>query len=136
MTYTVKELSEKTGLTEHTIRYYTDQNLLPCERDKNNRRIFNEESINWLTGIRCLRACGVSIEDVKTYCSLCLEGDSTLMARYEFMLQQQKLALEKLAEAKQIAHYMEHKVAHYEEILKHEIPDDMNPATKKITEEC
>ena len=28
MTYTVKELAEKMGVTQHTVRYYTDQGLL------------------------------------------------------------------------------------------------------------
>jgi DNA-binding transcriptional MerR regulator len=44
--YTIKEVSEKTGLTYHTIRYYTDEGLIPeVVRDKNNNRLFNERSI-------------------------------------------------------------------------------------------
>ena len=27
------------GETEHTLRFYTDEGLLPCERDGGNRRI-------------------------------------------------------------------------------------------------
>ena len=27
------------GVTEHTLRFYTDEGLLPCERDGGNRRI-------------------------------------------------------------------------------------------------
>ena len=46
MNYTVKQISEIMGMSEHTIRYYTDLNLLPVKRDSANRRIFDEESIN------------------------------------------------------------------------------------------
>ena len=34
------------GVTEHTLRFYTDKGLLPCGRDGGNRRVFNEESVN------------------------------------------------------------------------------------------
>ncbi|MDD3367851.1 MAG: MerR family transcriptional regulator [Lachnospiraceae bacterium] len=131
MNYSVKEIAEKMGLTEHTIRYYTDQNLFPCKRDSNNRRVFDDQSVNWLQGIKCLRACGVSIEDIKIYCDLCLEGDVTIPERHQFMLHQQELAQERLREAQEVANYMDYKVKHYEEILANKIPDDMNPATKE-----
>ena len=51
MIYTLKQFAEMFNTPEHTIRYYTDINLLPCQRDKGNRRIFNEESVNWMQGI-------------------------------------------------------------------------------------
>lgn len=33
MKYTVKQIAELMGMSEHTIRYYTDLNLLPVKRD-------------------------------------------------------------------------------------------------------
>ena len=51
MHYIIKQMSEMFGVTEHTLRYYTDMGLLPCERDGGNRRVFNDESVNWLQGI-------------------------------------------------------------------------------------
>ena len=131
MTYTIKEISEKVGLTAHTIRFYTDKGLLPCSREKNNRRVFDNESINWLRTIQCLRKCGISIEDIRAYSALCMEGDSTLKARYEFLKKQRDMALKRVEEAKELAHYMEYKVHHYEDVLAHRIPDDTNPAAKK-----
>ena len=38
MEYTLKEFAELFGITEHTVRYYTDIDLLPCRRDGQNRR--------------------------------------------------------------------------------------------------
>ena len=85
MKYTVKQIAELMGMSEHTIRYYTDLNLLPVKRDSGNRRVFDEESINWLMGIKCLKGCGMSIEDIKRYGDLCLQGDETLAERREIM---------------------------------------------------
>ena len=39
MRYTIKQMAEMFGVTEHTLRFYTDKGLLPCERDGGNRRI-------------------------------------------------------------------------------------------------
>ncbi len=132
MSYTVKEIAQKMGMTEHTIRFYTDQGLLPCHRDKNNHRIFDEESVSWLTSIQCLRRCGISIEDIQIYCRLCQEGDSRLLERYEFMLRQRELAYTRLKEAQEAFHYMENKIRHYEDIMSNKIPDDMNIVFKNM----
>ena len=134
MTYSVKEIAEITGLSEHTIRFYTDKELLPCQRDSKNRRIFTDESINWFRGIQCLRGCGVSIEDIKVYSDLCLSDDpDALQKRYEFMCRQRQLAYDRLKEAQELVAYMERKVSHYEDILAGKAEDDTNMATQNIT---
>lgn len=115
--------------TEHTIRYYTDIGLLPCQRDRGNRRVFNEESVNWMQGITCLKGCGASIEDTKEYCDLCRQPESreTLCARYQIILRQREQAYKRIEEAKATAAYMDEKVQHYQQILSGLIPDDSNP---------
>ena len=133
MEYTIKQVAAMSGLTEHTLRYYTDQNLIPCKRGSNNRRIFDEESLNWLQGVKCLRGCGVAIEDIKLYCDMCREGDGALQKRYEFMLRQRELAHQRLKEAQEVADYMDHKVTHYEDIIAGRISDDANPCTAILT---
>lgn len=129
MHYTIKQMAEMFNVTEHTLRYYTDMGLLPCERDSGNRRIFNDESINWMQGIKCLKGCGASIDDIKEYCRLCLleESEENLRARYRIILKQRDEAYKKLEEAKATVGYMDDKVAHYEAILAGLAPDDTNP---------
>lgn len=129
MIYTLKQFARMFNTTEHTIRYYTDINLLPCQRDKGNRRIFNEESVNWMQGITCLKGCGASIEDIKEYCDLCRlpESRETLYARYQIILNQREQAYKRIEEAKATAAYMDEKVHHYQQILSGLIPDDSNP---------
>ena len=39
MDYSMKEMAERFGVTEHTLRYYTDQGLLPCRREGGGRRV-------------------------------------------------------------------------------------------------
>ena len=129
MYYTIRQMAEMFDVTEHTLRYYTDLGLLPCERDGGNRRMFNEESVNWMQGIKCLKSCGASIGDIQDYCRLCLmeESEENLRARYQIIVKQRAEAYRRVAEAQATAKYMDEKVAHYEAILAGQVPDDTNP---------
>ncbi len=126
--YTVKEVSKLLDLSEHAVRYYTDKGLVPnVQRDKNNNRLFNEKSVHWLTGIKNLKRCGMSVESIKTYVDLCLEGDSTVRERYEIILEQKNAALAQLEEAKLRAKFMEKKANHYLDIINQVVQDNTNP---------
>ena len=122
MYYTIRQMAQMFGVTEHTLRFYTDQGLLPCTRDSGNRRVFDEKSVNWMQGIMCLKGCGASIEDIREYCRLCLmeESEENLRTRYAIIRKQRE-------EAKATVKYMEDKAAHYEAILAGLAPDDTNP---------
>lgn len=126
--YTVKEAALMTGLTEHAVRFYTDKGLVPSvQRDKNNIRLFDEESINWLYGAKCLKQTGMPIEVIKKYVDLCLEGDSTVPQRFALMTGYKKAALIQLEEAKRRVAHLEQKTIQYQAILEHRIPDTTNP---------
>ena len=125
---TIKQMAQMFGVTEHTLRFYTGKGLLPCARDGGNRRVFDEESVNWMQGIQCLKGCGASLEDIQAYCRLCLaEGsEENLRARYA-IIRKQRAAHQRVEEAKATAKYMDDKAAHYEAILAGLVPDDTNP---------
>ncbi|MBB6673423.1 MerR family transcriptional regulator [Cohnella nanjingensis] len=126
--HTVKEAALITGLTEHAVRFYTDKGLVPSvQRNQNNIRMFDEESINWLHGIKCLKQSGMPIEVIKRYVDLCLEGDSTIPQRYALMTEHKEDALVKLEEAKQHVAHLEQKTALYQAILEYRSLDTTNP---------
>ncbi|WP_339201631.1 MerR family transcriptional regulator [Paenibacillus sp. FSL P2-0322] len=126
--YTVKEAAQITGLTEHAVRFYTDKGLVPSvQRNQNNIRMFDEESINWLHGVKCLKQSEMPIGVIKMYVDFCLEGDSTIPQRYTLMIEHKKAALVKLEEAKQHVAHLEQKTALYQAILEHRSPDTTNP---------
>jgi len=126
--YTVKEIAKLLDMTEHTVRYYTDMGLVPSlKRDKNGNRLFDEESKNWLIGIKNLRGSGMSIQAVKDYVTLCLQGESTLKIRYKIIIEQKNQLEKQLREMNERYQYIEHKVKWYEDIMNHRIPDNSNP---------
>ncbi|MCI8390915.1 MAG: MerR family transcriptional regulator [Roseburia sp.] len=140
MEYTLKEFAELFGITEHTVRYYTDIDLLPCRRDGQNRRVFNEESANWMRGILYLKRCGAPIKVIREYCELCRaeESEEHLMARYQIIKDQRAQAHRRAEEAAATAAYMDQKLRHYEDILAGVLPDDTNPGnwSRKTGHDC
>lgn len=126
--YSVKQISKKLNLSEHTIRYYTDLGLVPSLiRDKNGHRLFDEQSVNWLIGIKNLRSSGMSIQAVKEYVDLCLQGEKTLEQRYRVILQQKNIIEKQMIEVQAQYQYMTNKVKWYEDIMNHKIEDNSNP---------
>ncbi|WP_240418794.1 MerR family transcriptional regulator [Paenibacillus periandrae] len=139
--YTVQDAAQITGLTEHAVRFYTDKGLVPSvQRNKNNIRLFDEESINWLYGVKCLKQTGLPIENIKTYVDLCLEGDSTVPQRFALMMEYREAALVQLEEAKARVAHLEEKARQYQDILVGNIPDMTNPGkwetNREETDNC
>lgn len=65
------------------------------------------QSVNWMQGIKCLKGCSASIEDIQEYCRLCLleESEENPRERYGIILKQREEAYKRLAEAKATAKY-------------------------------
>jgi DNA-binding transcriptional MerR regulator len=63
-----KELSEKTGLKERTIRFYEEQGLLSPQKTRQNGRSFrdySQEDADRLTTIATLRRAGFTLEEIR-----------------------------------------------------------------------
>ena len=125
---TVKEVSKKFNISEYALRYYTDENLIPSiKRDKNNIRVFDEESLNWLKTIICLRKCGMSIKSIKEYVDLCIIGDSTILQRLDIINSQKVIIDKKIQELKESSLFLENKKDLYDDIIKNNKKDITNP---------
>jgi len=83
---TIQEVSEATGLSAHTLRYYERIGLIhPIEREENTRRLYTEDDIGWIDFLLKLRATGMSIRDMQKYAALQRQGDETLPERVEML---------------------------------------------------
>ena len=75
--------------------------------------------MHWLTGAKRLKKCGMSVEDIKKYVDLCLEGDSTIEERHEMIQKQKEAVLAQLEEVKlMVAEFITNKDEHYRDIIK------------------
>lgn len=62
---TIKEVSNETGLSPHTIRFYEKEGLINIPRNKQGIRIFNEITMDTLMAIAHYRNVGMSLQDIK-----------------------------------------------------------------------
>src|SRR5579871_572034 len=67
--FTIQDASRRSGLSEPTLRYYEEIGLIgPIDRDtRSGHRRYRTEDIDVLQSLACMRAIGVSIEDMRTY---------------------------------------------------------------------
>jgi DNA-binding transcriptional MerR regulator len=68
-TLTIQDVSRRSGLSEPTLRYYEEVGLIgPIARDASSRhRRYGENDLDTVQALACLRAMGVSIDDMRTY---------------------------------------------------------------------
>lgn len=94
--YSMQETYKKVGMTYQTLKFYCNQGLIPnVKRDKNNYRVFDDHDIEWIKSLTCLKKCGMSIEEMKQYLSLCLEGESTIPARQVIIAEKKRTTFER-----------------------------------------
>lgn len=131
MTYTIKQVSQKLDLTAYTLRYYEREGLLPfVGRDNNGNRVFNDHDIEWLMLILCLRDTGMSVAEIKSYVSLCLEGDSTIEIRKQIMLRHKRDVEQRIALMNGYLAKINKKLDYYENFVVGQDIDCCNPKSK------
>ena len=116
--YTMMQVCKEANLTYQALKFYCNEGLVPnVKRDKNNRRIFDERDVKWIKDLVCLKKCGMSIQEMKVYLDLCLEGESTIPQRKEMLDQKQKELNQQIAELKDCVAYIDWKQGFYDEVL-------------------
>ncbi len=113
--YTIKDMSELTGLPASTLRYYDKQGLLPhLRRDSNNTRIFTDEDYRQLRIIDCLKRSGLSIKDIKHFIDMTARGDEALSDRLALFMRRREILKQELADLQEILNVMDYKCWYYE----------------------
>ncbi|HWR23046.1 MAG TPA: MerR family transcriptional regulator [Feifaniaceae bacterium] len=114
MGYTVKQVSEKTNLAGHVLRYYEKEGLLPqVGRTKSGIRQYSEDDLEWLGLICCLKNTGMSIKQIKEFVDLSIEGDATLKQRCEMLLEHKKNVETQIGNMYRHLDKVSHKIAHF-----------------------
>ena len=116
--YSMKETCEQVGMSYETLKFYCNEGLIPnVKRDKNNYRIFDDNNINWIKSLSCLKRCGMSLDEMKKYLNLCLQGKSSIPER-KIMLDEKKKVLEaKIKEIEDSMAFIDWKQNFYDDVL-------------------
>ncbi|HFU3984663.1 TPA: stress response transcriptional regulator NmlR [Streptococcus suis] len=115
----IKEVSQVTGLSADTIRYFERIGLVPkIERKSSGVRDFSENDVAILEFIRCFRGAGMSIERLIEYMGLVQEGDSTVEARIDLLREEREELQTRLIEIQQALERLECKIENYQTKLR------------------
>lgn len=118
MIYTMMQVCKEANLTYQTLKFYCNEGLIPnVQRDKNNRRVFDERNLKWIKDLVCLKRCGMSIQEMKEYLDLCLQGQSTIPQRKEMLTQKQEALRDTIRELEESVAYIDWKQNFYDEVL-------------------
>ncbi len=117
MEYTIKQVSEKTGLSIYALRYYDKEGLLPLvKRSQSGIRKFSDNDIDWLGLICCLKNSGMSIDNIKKFMNLCLQGNETVEVRKNILLKHKANILAQMKQLESSLNTINYKIDHYKEI--------------------
>lgn len=96
---TIAEVSRKYEISADTLRYYERIGLIPpVPRNKSGIRNYDEASCQWIELMICMRKAGVQIEALVEYVELFQQGDATIDARKEILIEQRERLTAKMNE--------------------------------------
>ena len=116
--FTMMEVCRDTGMTYQTLKFYCNQELVPnVKRDKNNRRVFDERDVEWIKSLVCLKKCGMSIEEMRNYLQLCLQGEQSIPERKVMLAEKRERLVSQMAEIQASIDYIDWKQGFYDDVL-------------------
>ena len=114
----IAEVSEQFGLSVDTLRYYERVGLIPpVNRNESGIRNYNELDLRRVDFIKCMRGAGLPVEVLIEYMGLVQQGDSTIEARKEILMEQRDLVAARLEEMQKTLDRLNYKIDVYEKAL-------------------
>src|SRR5690606_31176459 len=112
--YSIGKVAEQTGLSIHTLRYYEKEGILPpIKRNEFGTRVFDEDDMEWLKFTCCLRDTGMTIDEMKTFAQLTLQGKGTIPKRVDLLNRQQERVSNQINQLTSYLSMIEYKLEKY-----------------------
>lgn len=79
--------------------------------------MFDERDVEWVKSLVCLKKCGMSIEVMRDYLQLCLQGKQSIPKRKEMLAEKRERLVEQMAEIQASIDYIDWKQGFYDGML-------------------
>ncbi len=118
----IMEVSEQYGISSDTLRYYERIGLIPpVNRNGSGIRDYTELDIRRVEFAKCMRSAGLPVEVLIDYIGLVQQGDQTIEARKEILMEQRVLLVARMKQMQKTLDILDHKIEVYEKaVLKKE----------------
>ena len=117
--YSIQDVSLKTGLSPHTLRYYEKEGLItPVERTPGGFRQYSDEDLEALGLICCLKNTGMPLMEIARFVDLTHQGEHTLKERVELLRNHRENVIRRMEEMQRHLEKVTWKVNFFTEKLK------------------
>ncbi|MDU0201808.1 MerR family transcriptional regulator [Paenibacillus sp. MAH-36] len=117
-TFSIADISDRTGLSYDTIRYYEKIELMPTiRRSKTGQREYDQEDLSRIIFVTKLKRTNMPLKEIERY--------MTLAANHEYescyrILKEHQLKIEAhINEMQEALSVMNFKLSHYEDLIEH-----------------
>ena len=111
----ISEVSEQSGISSDTLRYYERIGLLPpVSRNKSGIRDYTELDLRRVEFVKCMRSAGLPLETLIEYYGLVQQGDQTIATRKKILMEQREQLTAKMAEIQKTLDLVDYKIGVYE----------------------
>lgn len=140
MKYYIGQVAEIMGINPSALRFYDRKGLIPfVKRDENGRRYFENNDLNFIEVIDCMKKSDLKVNDIRQFIDLCMAGDTTLEKRYEFLDKEEHTLENQIKMLEDQLAFLRYKKWYYKTSLEagtediHFIPgtNHVDPGTKK-----
>lgn len=129
---TIREVSERTGLTPDTLRWYEKIGLLAPVRKTGGRRDYSEREVRWIGYIKCMRRAALPVDAIIEYIRIYREDAPDSKAkRRAILLEQYELLRKDLEERRKALEYLRLKIDWFDGRV-----SDLEAALKTATPEA
>ncbi|WP_082057119.1 MerR family transcriptional regulator [Psychromicrobium lacuslunae] len=114
----ISDVSEATGLSQDTLRWYEREGMFPhIARGGDRRRKYNQDDLARIMLLVKLRRTGMSVHDMQRFVHLLAGGKETHQERMTLLLEHRIKVLAQLEQVRSDLEMVDLKIAHYDQLI-------------------
>ncbi|CAB3770347.1 MerR family transcriptional regulator [Paraburkholderia solisilvae] len=114
---TIGQVAATRGVSTHTLRYYEQAGLLRAiGRNDAGHRLYAPADLDWLQFVMRLKATGMPIAGMQAFAALRAQGDATVGARREMLVEHRDAVRARIAELQANLAAISDKIDYYEAV--------------------
>ncbi len=118
---TIQQTASRTGLSDHTLRYYEKIGLIPpVQRAPNGHRRYTDTDLGWIDFLKCLRSTGMPVAQMIEFTHLTHAGDHTIQARLAILKKHRECVLLEIAALEKDLEVIHNKIDWYSNMIEEE----------------
>lgn len=112
--FTISEVSDYTGLSAHTLRWYERIGLMPLvDRSHTGQRRYGPRDLDWLDLVGKLRLTGMPVADMVRYAELVRQGEETVAERERLLCAHREDVRRRISELRSTLDVLDYKIDIY-----------------------